>query len=211
MVGHARRKELGTDLRAIFAAPDRKQALTIAASVAEKWRQKGNEKVAEHLEEHIEECLSCLAFPRVTAGASAPRTGWRGSERGDKASQQGGKDLPQREILPAPGDSVGGGAERGVDHGEALPGNGGAQRTLPRRGARSRGGDRPRNDEVRMSLEETTETSGLDLSPRTSVNKRAYFGYEEGGRVGSLLMVPLREHQRERGFRLRRLPTLSNN
>ena len=63
MVGHARRKELGTDLRAIFAALDRKQALTIAASVAEKWRQKGNEKVAEHLEEHIEECLSCLAFP----------------------------------------------------------------------------------------------------------------------------------------------------
>src|SRR5215216_4863482 len=88
MVGHARRKELASDLRAIFAAPDRKQALTIAASVAEKWRQKGNEKVAEHLEEHIEECLSCLAFPRVTAGASAPRTGWRGSERGDKASQQ---------------------------------------------------------------------------------------------------------------------------
>ena len=63
MVGHARGKELGTDLRAIFAAPDRKQAITIAASVAEKWRQKGNEKVAEHLEEHIEECLSCLAFP----------------------------------------------------------------------------------------------------------------------------------------------------
>jgi transposase-like protein len=63
MVGHARRKELGTDLRALFAAADRKQALTIAASVAEKWRQKGNEKVAEHLEEHIEECLSCLAIP----------------------------------------------------------------------------------------------------------------------------------------------------
>jgi hypothetical protein len=162
MVGHARRKELGTDLRAIFAAPDRKQALTIAASVAEKWRQKGNEKVAEHLEEHIEECLSCLAFPRVTAGASAPRTGWRGSERGDKASQQGGKDLPQREILPAPGDGAGGGAERGVDHWAALPGHGGARKTLPRRGASSRGGDRPRNDELRMSLEETTETSGLD-------------------------------------------------
>jgi transposase-like protein len=63
MVGHARRKELGSDLRAIFAAPDRKQALAIAASIAEKWRKKGNEKVAEHLEEHIEECLSCLAFP----------------------------------------------------------------------------------------------------------------------------------------------------
>jgi putative transposase len=63
MVGHARRKELGTDLRAIFAAPERKQALAIAASAAEKWRKKGNEKVACHLEEHIEECLSCLAFP----------------------------------------------------------------------------------------------------------------------------------------------------
>jgi transposase-like protein len=63
MVGHARRKELASDLRAIFAAPDREQALTIAASVADKWLSKGNEKVAEHLEEHIEECLSCLAFP----------------------------------------------------------------------------------------------------------------------------------------------------
>jgi len=63
MVGYARRKELGADLRAIFAAPSRKQALTIASWVAERWRQKGNEKVAEHIEEHIEECLSCLAFP----------------------------------------------------------------------------------------------------------------------------------------------------
>ena len=64
MVGYARRKELASDLRAIFAAPDRKQALQVAASIAEKWRQrKGNEKVAEHLEDHIEECLSCLAFP----------------------------------------------------------------------------------------------------------------------------------------------------
>ena len=63
MVSFARRKELASDLRAIFAAPDRKQALTIASSVAERWRQKGNEKVAEHIEEHIEECLSCLAFP----------------------------------------------------------------------------------------------------------------------------------------------------
>jgi putative transposase len=62
MVGYARRKELASDLRAIFAA-SRKQALTIASSVAERWRQKGNEKVAEHIEEHIEECLSCLAFP----------------------------------------------------------------------------------------------------------------------------------------------------
>jgi putative transposase len=63
IVSFARRKELASDLRAIFAAPERNQALTIAASVAEKWRKKGNEKVACHLEEHMEECLSCLAFP----------------------------------------------------------------------------------------------------------------------------------------------------
>jgi putative transposase len=63
MVGFARRKELAADLRAIFAAPAREQALQIASSVAEKWRGKGNEKVACHLEERIEECLACLAFP----------------------------------------------------------------------------------------------------------------------------------------------------
>jgi len=63
MVGHANRKELAADLRAIFAAPARKQALQIASSVAEKWREKGNEKVACHIEEHVEECLACLCFP----------------------------------------------------------------------------------------------------------------------------------------------------
>ena len=63
MVSYARRKELGADLRVIFAAPSREQALQTAASLAENWRKKGNEKVAEHLEEHLEECLTCLAFP----------------------------------------------------------------------------------------------------------------------------------------------------
>ena len=63
MVGHAKRKELGEDLRAIFAAPALEPALEIASSVAEKWRQKGSPKVSEHLEEHVQECLSCLAFP----------------------------------------------------------------------------------------------------------------------------------------------------
>jgi putative transposase len=63
MVSFAKRKELGVDLRAIFAAPDREGALTIASSVAEKWHKKGHEKVSEHIEEHVEECLSCLAFP----------------------------------------------------------------------------------------------------------------------------------------------------
>ena len=63
MVGAAKRKELASDLRAIFAAPERVQAMEIAISVAKKWQGKGMEKVAEHLEEHVEECLSCLAFP----------------------------------------------------------------------------------------------------------------------------------------------------
>ncbi len=162
MVGHARRKELASDLRAIFAAPERKQALTIAASVAEKWRKKGNEKVAEHLEEHIEECLSCLAFPESHRRRIRTTNGLERLNQEIKRRTQGGEDLPQREILPAPGECFGGGAIGGVDHGAALPGHGGARRTLPRRGARSRGGDSPRNDEVRMSLEETTETSGLD-------------------------------------------------
>ena len=63
MVGAKKRKELGADLRAIFAAPAREQALRIASSVANKWRERGHEKVAEHLEEHVEECLSCLSFP----------------------------------------------------------------------------------------------------------------------------------------------------
>jgi putative transposase len=63
MVGHAIRKELGTDLRTIFAAASREQALALASEIAQKWRGRGHKKVAEHLEEHIEECLTCLAFP----------------------------------------------------------------------------------------------------------------------------------------------------
>jgi putative transposase len=64
MVGPAKRKEFASDLKAIFAATSREQALSIASAMAEKWRsEKGAAKVAEHLEEHVEECLSCLAFP----------------------------------------------------------------------------------------------------------------------------------------------------
>lgn len=66
MVGAKKRKELAADLRAIFAATSREQALGIASSVADQWRGKGrrsDEKVACHLEEHIEECLVCLTFP----------------------------------------------------------------------------------------------------------------------------------------------------
>jgi putative transposase len=63
MVGATRRKELGADLRAIFATADRRSALGLASSVAHKWHKKGYARVAEHLEEHLEECLTCLAFP----------------------------------------------------------------------------------------------------------------------------------------------------
>jgi len=63
MVGAKKREELAADLRAIFAATSRDQALAIASSVADRWRGKGHEKVAEHIEEHVEECLSCLYFP----------------------------------------------------------------------------------------------------------------------------------------------------
>ncbi len=82
MVSFAKRKELASDLKALFAAPEREMALGLAASVAGKWRGKGREKVAEHVEEHVEECLSCLGpSPSPTAGASAPRMGKRGSTR----------------------------------------------------------------------------------------------------------------------------------
>jgi len=63
MVGAKKRKELATELRSIFAAPSREQALEIASAVADRWRGSGHEKVACHLEEHIEECLACLSFP----------------------------------------------------------------------------------------------------------------------------------------------------
>jgi len=82
MVGYARRKELASDLRAMAAAPNRKQALTIASSVAEKWRKKSNEKVAEHIEEHSSRSASAaLLSPRAAAGASAPQTVWSVSTR----------------------------------------------------------------------------------------------------------------------------------
>jgi len=59
MVGHAKRKELASDLRAIFAVSERDQAMVVATSVANKWRGCSIEKVSEHIEER----LSCLAFP----------------------------------------------------------------------------------------------------------------------------------------------------
>ena len=63
MVKAARRKEFAADLRRAFAASNRRSALGLASSAAEKQREKDYPKVAEHMEGHIEECLICLAFP----------------------------------------------------------------------------------------------------------------------------------------------------
>ena len=69
MVGAAKRKELGTDLRAIFATLAPEPALALASSVAEKWRAKGYPKIAEHIEEHIEECLTWSGLPGEPSAA----------------------------------------------------------------------------------------------------------------------------------------------
>jgi putative transposase len=62
MVGPGRRRELAEDLREIFAATTREQALTTAETVAARW-EASHPAVARLLEEAIEDCLACLAFP----------------------------------------------------------------------------------------------------------------------------------------------------
>jgi putative transposase len=62
MVGAGRRGELATDLRDIFAATTRAQAMATAEVVAARW-QSSHPAVARLLEEGVEDCLACLAFP----------------------------------------------------------------------------------------------------------------------------------------------------
>jgi len=62
MVGAGRRRELAEDLREIFAATTREQALAMAETVAARW-ELTQPAVARLLEEAIEDCLACLAFP----------------------------------------------------------------------------------------------------------------------------------------------------
>ncbi len=62
MVGAGRRKDLAADLREIFAATTREQALTTAETVVTRW-ESSHPAVARLLEEAIEDCLACLAFP----------------------------------------------------------------------------------------------------------------------------------------------------
>jgi putative transposase len=62
MVGAGRRKELAADLREIFAATTREQAMTTAEMVAMHW-ESTHPAVARLLEAGIEECLACLTLP----------------------------------------------------------------------------------------------------------------------------------------------------
>jgi putative transposase len=62
LVGAGRRGALAADLREIFAATTREQAITIAEVVAARW-EASHPAVARLVEEGIEDCLACLAFP----------------------------------------------------------------------------------------------------------------------------------------------------
>jgi putative transposase len=62
MVGAGRRSELAGDLREIFAATTRQQALTTVEAVAARW-EASHPAVARLIEEGVEDCLACLAFP----------------------------------------------------------------------------------------------------------------------------------------------------
>jgi len=62
LVGAGRRAELAVDLREIFAATTRRQAITTAESVAARW-EPTHPAVARLIEEDSEDCLACLAFP----------------------------------------------------------------------------------------------------------------------------------------------------
>lgn len=62
MVGAGRRGELAADLREIFAATTREQAIATAETVAARW-ESTHSAVTRLLEEAIEDCLACLAFP----------------------------------------------------------------------------------------------------------------------------------------------------
>jgi putative transposase len=61
-VPQGRRRELADDLRGIFAASTRTQALAAAGDAADRWRPT-HPKLATRLEEEREAALTCLSFP----------------------------------------------------------------------------------------------------------------------------------------------------
>ena len=62
LVGAGRRGELAADLREIFAATTREQAMATAEAVATRW-EASHPALARLLEEGIEDSLACLVFP----------------------------------------------------------------------------------------------------------------------------------------------------
>ncbi len=62
LVSQRRRRELADDLRAIFAASTRSQAMAAAHNAADRWRAT-HPALASRLEEDLEEALTCLSFP----------------------------------------------------------------------------------------------------------------------------------------------------
>lgn len=62
LVGTRKRGELAADLREIFAATTREQAMTTAEAVAARW-EATHPAVTRLPEEGVEDYLACLAFP----------------------------------------------------------------------------------------------------------------------------------------------------
>jgi transposase-like protein len=62
LVPQRRRREVADDLRAIFAASTRTQAMAAAQAAADRWRPT-HPALASRLEEDLEEALTCLSFP----------------------------------------------------------------------------------------------------------------------------------------------------
>ena len=61
-VGRSQRRALADDLRGVFAAGTRTQAMAAAQEAAARWRST-HPTVARRLEEDLEDALTCLAFP----------------------------------------------------------------------------------------------------------------------------------------------------
>ena len=61
-VGQRHRRALADDLRGIFAASTRTQAIVAAQAAADRWRA-SHPAVATRLEEELEHALTCLSFP----------------------------------------------------------------------------------------------------------------------------------------------------
>ncbi len=148
MVGAGRRRELAEDLREIFAATTREQALTTAETAAARW-ESSHPAVARLLEEEIEDCLACLAFPLAHRARIRTTNGLERLNEEIRRRTRVGAYLPESGGLPALGDGVVRGAVGGVGQRAALPrderlarrhGRGGSDRELAWRFAKRASG-----------------------------------------------------------------------